>query len=566
MNFHKVINILLIEDNPNDVRLLEIMLGEVQHNTINLHNVINLASAESFLQSNDTDLILLDLGLSDGQGLASIKKIQLIDSSIPVIVLTGLDDLEFAIKTMHQGAQDYLVKGQGDGHLLLRAIHYAIERKQIEQRITLLAHFDKLTGLANREYFNNTLNRTLQLAKRNQQSFGLMFLDLDHFKDINDTLGHLTGDQLLIGVAERLQSCVRSSDFIARLGGDEFVIILDAIQTPKIIMEISEHILSLLSKPFELDNNEVFISSSIGITLYPEDATTSDDLIKFADSAMYQAKNKGRNNYQFYTPELNAEAILAMNIKNDLRGAINRHELKLYYQPKICVSSNKVIGAEALLRWQHPVRGLISPDEFIPIAEQSGLITDIGKWVISEALKQSKKWQENFQKNFCMAINLSVKQFQDHDLIDFIDFNLKESSIKEATIEFEITEGLLMQKSHQEQQTLRELSSKGFKISIDDFGTGYSSLSYLKRFTIDTLKIDRSFIRDVNTDQDDAEIVKAIIAMAHALRMNVVAEGVENVGQMAFLKQLNCDQIQGFLFSKPIPAIEFENLFKNQDE
>ncbi len=566
MSSKNTIHVLLVEDNPGDARLVEIMLNEVQQNPVVLHHVPSLAIAQDFLQLNHIDLVLLDLSLPDGSGLDSINKIQLISNSLAIIILTGLNDQEFAIKTMQHGAQDYLVKGQGDGHLMLRSITHAIERKQIEQRLTLLAHFDSLTGLANREYFNLTIERTLAQAKRKNQTLGLMFLDLDHFKEINDTLGHLAGDKLLVCVAERLKSCVRSVDFIARLGGDEFVIILDDIQSPKTTMGIAEKILSSLSKAVAIGNQEIFISCSIGITFFPEDASNVNDLLKHADVAMYKAKNKGRNNFQFFTPELNAEVIQAMAIKNDLRGAIDRNELLLYYQPKFHVQENRIIGAEALLRWQHPSRGIVSPDQFIPIAEQSGLIIAIGQWVITEAMKQNKKWQEDLSPDFGMAINLSVKQFQENGLVDFIVAELTQSSLDAACIELEITESLLMEKSHQEQEILSELSDKGFKISMDDFGTGYSSLSYLKRFTIDILKIDRSFIADVNSDPDAAEIVKAIIAMAHALKLTVVAEGVENEQQMDFLTRLNCNEIQGYLISKPIPALEFEQLFRHKND
>ncbi len=559
------INVLLVEDNPGDARLVEIMLNEIQPNPVILHHVSSLTAAQDYLQSNSIDLVLLDLSLPDSQGLDCINKIQLLNSSLAIIILTGLDDQDFAIKTMQQGAQDYLVKGEGDGHLMLRAIHYAIERKQIEQRLTMLAHFDSLTNVANREYFNITFTRAIEQAKRRNQVLGLMFLDLDHFKEINDTLGHLLGDKLLVEVANILKSCVRYTDFIARLGGDEFVIFLEDIKTAKTTVNIAEKILTTLSRPVNLANNEVFISSSIGITLFPDDGTNVNDLLKHADVAMYKAKDKGRNNYQFYTSELNTKIIQAIDLKNDLRGAIGRNELSLFYQPKINIIDNKIVGAEALLRWQHPVRGRVPPNDFIPIAEQSGLIIDIGKWVIVEAIKQTKKWQENLFPDFSMAINLSVKQFHNRELVDFIDKELARSAINASTIELEITESLLMEKSEQEQDILRELSEKGFKISMDDFGTGYSSLSYLKRFTIDVLKIDRSFISDVMSNQDDAEIVKAIIVMAHALKLTVVAEGVESEEQMTFLKQLKCDQTQGFLVSKPIPALEFEQLFRQRN-
>lgn len=562
MNNSEKIKVLLIEDNPGDARLLEIMLSEVERNPVVLQHVSTLNAALEYLHPQHTDLILLDLSLPDGNGLESIKKIQNVDHSLPIIILTGLDSQDFALTTVHHGAQDYLIKGQGDGHLMIRAIRYAIERKQIEHRLTSLAHFDSLTGLANREYFNITLERSIQQCERKTQTLGLMFLDLDHFKEINDTLGHLSGDQLLVSVAERLKGCVRNVDFIARLGGDEFTIILEAVQSPKIIMSIAEKILHQLSKPFQLSEREVFISSSIGITIFPDDSKNAHDLLKYADVAMYQAKNKGRNNFQFYTPELNDEAVKTIDLKNELRNAVNRQQLELYYQPKINVQTNKIISAEALLRWRHPKRGLISPLEFIPIAEQSGLIHSIGKWVIKEAFSQLKVWQQHFYDQFSMAINLSVKQFQSHGLVDFIASELASQFLSAEHVELEITESILMQNNQQEQLLLQELSKLGFKISLDDFGTGYSSLSYLKRYTIDVLKIDRSFIRDITSDPDDAAIVRAIVAMAHALKLRVIAEGVENADQLAYLQELNCDQIQGYLISCPLKVGEFEQLLE----
>lgn len=566
MNRQEQLNILLIEDNPGDARLVENMLNEIKPNPVILHHASSLTAAQAYLQSHHIDLILLDLFLPDGNGLDAIKKIQRINNSLAIIILTGLDDQDFAIKTMKHGAQDYLIKGQGDGHLMLRAMHYAIERKHIEQNLVLLAHVDSLTGLANREYFNLAFSRSLALSKRKNNRLGLMFIDLDHFKEINDTLGHLIGDTLLICVAERLKKCVRSVDFIARLGGDEFVIILDDIQSPETIMIIAEKILSALSRSTEINQHKIYISCSIGITLFPDDALNINDLLKYADAAMYKAKNQGRNNFQFYTHELNAEIIHTISIKNDLRWALQRQEFSLFYQPKINVLNNKILGAEALLRWQHPCKGIILPDQFIPVAEQSGLIQAIGKWVITEAMKQQKKWQQSLCPDFRMAINLSVKQFQDNTLLNFITSESSRLALNASSIELEITETLLMHKNHDEHHILRKLSDAGFKISLDDFGTGYSSLSYLKHFTINYLKIDRSFIKDIASNSDVAEIVKAIIVMAHALKLTVVAEGVENDQQLAFLKQLNCNEVQGYLISKPIAPSEFEQFFRKKNE
>jgi diguanylate cyclase (GGDEF)-like protein len=558
-------NVLLVEDNPGDARLLEIMLNEIEANPIKLHHVTSLSSAQDFLKKNTIDLVLLDLSLPDGDGLDSILIIQQIDNSLPIIILTGLDDQNFAVKSVTSGAQDYLIKGQGDGYLILRAIRYAIERKNIEKNLFFLAHYDSLTGLVNRDFFHTTLSKSLLRAKRNNQTLGLMFLDLDHFKEINDTLGHAAGDYLLISVTKRLQSCVRETDTIARLGGDEFTIILDSIQQSENAGMIAGKILQALAEPFLISEHQVYITSSIGITLYPKDATNLEEMIKYADTAMYKAKEKGRNNYQYFTDSINAEVAKAIALKTDLRKAIKQNQLFLHYQPKVNTKNKAIIGAEALLRWQHPTRGLIPPVEFIPIAEQSGLIDEIGAWVIKEAISQNHQWREKQLKHIFMAINLSAKQFHKRDFVDLIERELISVNMEASTLELEITESLLMKEEQLAQDILRELNNKGHKISIDDFGTGYSSLSYLKRFTVDSLKIDRSFIRDIISDQDGAEIVKAIIVMAHALRLIVIAEGVEEQEQLAFLQDNHCDEIQGYLFSKPVSAEEFENLLRQED-
>jgi diguanylate cyclase (GGDEF)-like protein len=558
-------HVLLVEDNPGDARLLELMLNEMDANPIRLDHVTSLSSAQDFLKNNTIDLVLLDLSLPDGDGLDSIQIIQQIDNSLPIIILTGLDDQNFAIKSVNSGAQDYLIKGQGDGYLILRAIRYAIERKNIEKNLYLLAHYDSLTGLANRDFFHTTLSKSLLRAKRNNQALGLMFLDLDHFKEINDTLGHAAGDYLLISVTKRLQSCVRETDTIARLGGDEFTIILDSIQQSENAGMVAGKILLALAEPFLISNHQVNISSSIGIALYPKDATNLEEMIKYADTAMYKAKEKGRNNYQYFTEDLNAEVAKTMALKNDLRKAIKQNQLFLHYQPKVNTNNKAIVGAEALLRWQHPTRGLIPPVEFIPIAEQSGLIDDIGAWVIKEAISQNHKWREKQLKPIFMAINLSAKQFEKRDFVNLIERELLDINMEASSLELEITESLLMKEEQLAQDILRELNDKGHKISIDDFGTGYSSLTYLKRFTVNSLKIDRSVIKDITSNQDDAEIVKAIIAMAHALRLIVIAEGVEEQKQLAFLQLHNCDEIQGYLFSKPVSAEEFENLLRQEN-
>jgi EAL domain-containing protein (putative c-di-GMP-specific phosphodiesterase class I) len=328
---------------------------------------------------------------------------------------------------------------------------------------------------------------------------------------------------------------------------------------------VAGKILQAIANPFLISNHQVNISSSIGIALYPKDATNLEEMIKYADTAMYKAKEKGRNNYQYFTEDLNAEVAKTMALKNDLRKAIKQNQLFLHYQPKVNTNNKAIVGAEALLRWQHPTRGLIPPVEFIPIAEQSGLIDDIGAWVIKEAISQNHKWREKQLKPIFMAINLSAKQFEKRDFVNLIERELLDINMEASSLELEITESLLMKEEQLAQDILRELNDKGHKISIDDFGTGYSSLTYLKRFTVNSLKIDRSVIKDITSNQDDAEIVKAIIAMAHALRLIVIAEGVEEQKQLAFLQLHNCDEIQGYLFSKPVSAEEFENLLRQEN-
>ncbi len=565
INVQNEINALLIEDNLDDAHKFETMFNKVQQNSIFFHHVSSLTVAQDYIHVNFINLIILSISMPESKALEYINKIQIINSSLSIIILMEQDDRVFILKAMQQGVQDYLIKDEGDGYLVIRAIHHAMERKQIELQLTSMAYFDSLTGLANREYFHITFSRAIEQANRNKQSLSLLFLDLDHFKDVNDSFGHLIGDKLLIVIAERLRSCLRSIDFIARLGGDEFVILLDDIHTSLSVKKLVNKILISLSRAIIIETHEITISTSIGIVIYPDDALNTKDLLQYADIAMYKAKEKGRANFHMYTPELSTEIINKMNIKNDFRDAILRQELRLYYQPIINIPDNKIIAAEALLRWNHPTRGLLSANEFISIVEKSGFIIDIGEWVIAEAIKQTKKWQKNLLPKFGMAINLSATQLMNKGLMSFISAEIKQCSVKASTIKLEITESLLKKKNQQTRKILRNLSKQGFIISMDDFGTGYSSISYLKHFTIDILKIDHSFIHNYNSTPDTADFVKAIIDMAHALQLTVIAEGVEKEEQMTFLRKLNCDQIQGYLISDPVPALEFERLFLNRN-
>jgi diguanylate cyclase (GGDEF)-like protein/PAS domain S-box-containing protein len=427
-------------------------------------------------------------------------------------------------------------------------------RKRAEEELKHLAHHDALTGLANQALLKDHLEQALASARRHEQQVAVLFLDLDRFKFINDTLGHEVGDHLLQTMAHRLAGCVRASDTVARMGGDEFVVILTDIGHAEDAAIVVRKIFDVLVPDFVLERQKVFVTPSIGISLYPDDGEDGQTLLKHADLAMYRAKEQGRNNYQFYTPEMTARTQDKLALEHDLRCALARDELLLHYQPKVDLKSGQVVGLEALLRWQHPDRGLVSPAQFIPLAEDTGLIVPIGAWALQTACRQNKAWQEAGLPHLSMAVNLSARQFKQAGLVDTVTRVLEETAPESACLELEITESLLMQDTEASLMTLRALQDMGIRIALDDFGTGYSSLSYLKRFAIDSLKIDQSFVQDVSIDPNDAAIVKAIIAMTGSLGMRVVAEGVETQEQLEFLLMHGCDEIQGYYFSRPVSA------------
>ncbi len=438
------------------------------------------------------------------------------------------------------------------------------DRKAADERIRFLAQHDALTGLPNRSLLQDRLLQAMASAQRSQDQVAVLFLDLDHFKTINDSLGHHVGDQLLQQVAVRLTECVRASDTVSRQGGDEFVIILAHIRNPAEVAHVAGKMLSSLAGPYDVDDQILHVTPSIGIAIYPEDGQNTETLIKNADAAMYLAKENGRNNYQYFTQDLNARAFERLSLENSLRRALERGEFLLHYQPQINLESGDIIGMEALIRWQKEDFGLVPPDRFIPIAEESGLIVAIGEWVIGEACRQNRAWQDAGLPAIPVAVNLSALQFRQKDLEQSIARILKSSGLPARYLELELTESMVMKGAETTVDTLQRLKTMGMLLSIDDFGTGYSSLSYLKRFPIDKLKIDRSFVRDVTTDPDDAAIARAVIAMAHSLRLKVIAEGVETQAQSDFLHQENCDEIQGYLFSKPLAAAEMESLLRGK--
>ncbi len=432
----------------------------------------------------------------------------------------------------------------------------SMDRKFTDERLTYMAQFDGLTGLPNRNAFLDRLWHIISQADQDRRHAGVIFVDLDRFKLVNDTLGHGAGDTLLLEAAQRLSSSVRSDDMVGRLGGDEFAVALSNLAKPADAEIISQKILNAFSRPFQLAGQVIYVSASLGIGVYPTDGSDPDTLLKNADTAMYRAKEKGRNTYEFYLPQLKERAVGRLKIEAELRGALARGEFVLHYQPKVGIESGEISGFEALLRWQHCERGLISPAEFIPILEDTGMILPVGEWVVSTVCLQLQAWRAAGLPRIPVAVNLSPRQFAQVDLDSVIGATLRSTGVNPGLLEFELTESMLMTDSEASVRILKNLKSFGIRLSVDDFGTGYSSLAYLKRFPLDSLKIDRAFIRDVTSDSDGATIVLAIINLAHSLKLHVVAEGVETEAQFQFLRQHGCDEMQGFYVARPQPAHE----------
>ncbi len=439
----------------------------------------------------------------------------------------------------------------------LAIIRNISERKSAEEALIKQANFDALTGLPNRILLLDRLSHAIKMARREQHLVAVMFVDLDRFKHVNDSFGHATGDRLLLEVASRLEQAVRDSDTVGRLGGDEFLIILDVVEDPLEPENISERILQMMAKPFLIDSHEFYIGASIGISIYPTDSRTPHELMRNADSAMYQSKEGGRNSYTFYTQELNEKAKLRVAMEAQLQHAIENNELKLVYQPKIDANTEEVVGAEALLRWHNPALGDVPPDIFIPLAEDSGLIIDIGEWVLETACYDLMQWQNRYGRNIQVAINISTRQFQSNALLNSIRRTITNTGVITRLLKLEITESLLISDSPDLIPMLDAIKAEGILLSLDDFGTGYSSLSYLKRFPFDELKIDRSFVNDITTDPDDAALCEAIIVIAKTLEMEVVAEGAETTAQVEFLCAHGVDTIQGYYYSRPLTEQEF---------
>ncbi len=658
--------VLLVEDNPGDARLLHEMLKEPGTLRTELKHCFSMGDAELHLVRNVPDVIFLDLGLPDSAGMDAIRRTRAAAPRAPVVVLTGLDDELVAAQALKEGAQDYLIKGQIEARGLLRALRYAIERKNLEEalfvekeraqvtlncigdavictdisgnisflnlvaekmtgwpreeatgqpmaevlriidatnretipnpmemmeglnqsthlpansvlvsrdgheipiedsvspindrdgkvtgavivfrdvsaaramalQMTHSAEHDFLTGLPNRMLVNDRVNQAILLASRHAKKLAVLFLDLDGFKHINDSLGHPIGDKLLQSITKRLVDCVRGSDTVSRQGGDEFVVLLSEVEQSADAAITARRMLQAVAEAHSIDQHDLHVTASIGVSVYPDDGLDAETLIKNADTAMYQAKENGRQNYQFFKPAMNVRAVERQSIEESLRRALERREFRLQYQPIVNLKTGKITRAEALLRWTHPSRGPVPPVQFIPVAEDCGLILPIGNWVLREACKQARAWAMVGLPGISMAVNISAMEFRNDRFLEGVFAILDETGLDPNTLELELTESVLMKHAESTEATLRTLRARGVQVAVDDFGTGYSSLSYLRKFPIDALKIDQSFIRQITTAPDETTIVTAVIAMGRSLKLRVVAEGVETAEELAFL-------------------------------
>ena len=567
--------VLLVEDDEDDFVVARDILAEIKGASFELEWAESYDAGLEAIARRAHDIYLFDYRLGCHTGLELLHQAIGMDCKAPIILLTGQDDRETDLEAMRAGAADYLVKGQITAQVLERSIRYAIERKRAEEQILHAAFYDHLTQLPNRLLFHDRLKNTIEMAARNRRTAAVLFLDLDNFKRINDTLGHRMGDLVLKSAAELLSDCLRKTDTVSRfkaelinptvsrLGGDEFIILLPEISQCEDTILVAKRIMSAMVHPFSIEGHELFISASLGIAIYPIDGNDVDSLLKNADTAMYHAKSLGKNNFQFYEQRMNSAALEKLTLENNLHRGIERGEFLLHYQPQMNVQSGKIVGFEALVRWNHSERGMIQPNVFIPLAEETGLIVPIGEWVLEEACRQNKAWQDAGIPPFSMAVNISTHQLRHPAFVESVARVLHQTGLAPQHLSLEITESIMMENIATNMNTVTELKKMGLQFAIDDFGVGYSSFNYLRQLPIDTIKIDRSFLNDITTNPDDAAIVSAIIAMSHGLNLEVIAEGVETEEHRKFLWEQGCDMFQGFLLSKPMSAGDVEIFLKD---
>ena len=567
---------ILVADDDMNVRLLTRQCLEAEGLEV-IEAADGPEALDKFVRERP-DFVFLDVEMPGMTGLEVCHRIRAMPQgeNIPIMIVTGSDDRKSIDEGFEAGATQYKTKPVNwsllgrDVQYILRASNAFNSLKRQEDRLRYLAYFDPLTNLPNRRSFNEQLNRILKRAQRHEGHAALLFIDLDNFKRINDSIGHGRGDRLLVETAKRLINELREDDVvnyfsdsnaedvdqgteIARLGGDEFTVVLGDVESPESVEAVARRIMHRLSEPISLQSHNPVITPSIGIAMYPDDGTDADSLLRNADTAMYAAKADGRSCFRFYNEEMNSRSVEQLRLEEDLRGALQRNELELRYQPQVETSSGRVVSLEALVRWKHPVRGMMSPADFIPVAERTGQIIELGQWVLNEVSRQCKEWEDMGLNEFRVCVNISPLQFNQPNIVENIRRFLASSGIDPRRLELELTESAVMTDGAANTEKLNELNSLGLDLAIDDFGTGYSSLSYLRQFPIHTLKIDQSFVAGMSS-ADGLAIVDAIIALAQTLKLRCVAEGIENTEQLAYLANRGCDLMQGYYFDRPLYA------------
>jgi diguanylate cyclase (GGDEF)-like protein len=549
-------SILLVEDNPGDVRLVEELLRAAWVVAGSINHVSSVEDAIGRVAEDAPACILLDLSLPDAQGLGTLERVRDAHPSVPIVVLTGTDDEAQAVQAVQEGAQDYLIKGQVDGHLLGRAIRYAIERKFAEVQLSHQALHDPLTGLANRALLMERLAQALARTERRPSSVAVLFLDIDRFKTINDNFGHEVGDSVLACIGDRLRKALRPEDMASRFGGDEFVVLCEDLEDDRHVVTIAERIGRSISEPISLEVGEVVVTTSIGIAAARGIGDRPEVLLRDADAAVYRAKERGRDRFEFFDQRMRARLLGRSRRESELRHAIDAGELRLYYQPLVVVDDLRVGRVEALVRWEHPRLGLLLPREFIPVAEETGFIVDLGSWVLREACCQTVRWEHASpdQRSISIAVNVSPRQLDHPDFEDTVWQVLEETGVEPNNLWFEITETAFMDPARPVLEMLGRLRERGIHLAIDDFGTGFSSLSHLRQFRIDELKVDQTFVQGLERDAEDSSIVAAVVNLAHNLGLSAVAEGVETAEQSRRVQLVGCDLAQGFYFAAPEPA------------
>jgi diguanylate cyclase (GGDEF)-like protein len=554
-----VTRILLVDEDYAEYMLVAHLLEQIKDCTYQLSWCSSYDRALEDMLNSELDVILLDCQKAPAHARNLLSLVQRQNCDTPIILMTDEHNVDIDRQAIAEGASDYLIKGQFDCRLMERSLRYASERREAQRKLASQAHYDPLTGIANRTLFRDRLQQAMERAKRNNQPLALLHIDLVGFKRINESFGHDAGDELVIAVAQRLATCMRRTDSIARIGADEFTVILEEFTHANDMSIVAEKIIDFLARPFDVGNHQVALSASIGIAAYPEGGDTVDELLRHADMATRDARLQRGSHYRIYSEKMNIEAMNQLHLEADLRRALRRNEFELFYQPRVDLESGDIVGMEGLLRWRHPERGLLPPSEFIPLAEEVGLIVPMGYWTIQQACQDMIALKKYGFPPMEMAVNMSFKQLQDSKFVETVTRIVKSSNIDPSMLELELTETAVMENFDATYRSLMALHKLGIKFSLDDFGTGYSSLTHIQRLPVSIIKIDQAFMRNVISNPEDATIVKAIINLAHSLNLKVIAEGVETLEQVQFLWQHHCDQVQGYYFS---PAVRLEHLIQ----